>query len=809
MTAPLSIGFNVPFTEALEEALKRKVVLPDVYYGKLQGIARQQAFSVAGLASLDQLSIVKKSLDEAMKSGLSFDQWKRGVLTAGALDLPAHRLDNIFRTNLQGSYMAGRWEQILRNSETRPFLMYDAINDSRVRPSHLAFDNIIRRFDDPFWKKNSPPNGYRCRCSIISLTESQAKARSGKGKGLKNKAMLEDGTKAKPDEGWNYNPSDRLAGLKKAAKEKAAAVPKIAEPLPELSGTPINSWKKVGEQKGSNPGGTYEADDGVQWYVKFPEDKSRAYNEVLAGKLYEKAGIDVPEMMIVRQNGKIGLASRIIDGLEKNAEALKAGNITGVHEGFGMDAWLANWDVIGLGFDNMLIKGGRAIRVDTGGALLFRAQGAEKGAAFGKAVTEIKSLRSAAQNSQAAQVFGSLTDGQVKASVARVISLDDDLIRSVVNEFGPGDLAQKNALADLLLARKKDLIGQFPDVLPKIDGAIKAAIKAEKMKVELHLTELDEAIVAAAKGINYRASSNGVFIAKDIERVNDAAGKYQALLRASNALSAQSLERAEQHYSTWILKLNKAIVDGVGTNAKSIEGFFDGLDRGLFTINEALVKPKFSPWMFGDGPLFVKVDVLDILRGVEQATGKSAYLTEASVPHHYDKAKYFDKMPEEYKRALWSWTPGHIYRDVSKELVKRANFGIQPADEVLQYERLINDAIKAAPKEVQHVGKSTRGIMDRQRDAKEYYDKMRAIQDNNGVYQFETISSSTVGDKPGFDKLVHIHIDGKTGVHIDPISQFGGNGGSENEVLFGTEQKFRVHELAEIDSVYHVYLKEI
>ncbi len=40
--------------------------------------------------------------------------------------------------------------------------MYDAINDNRVRPSHLAMDGIIRPVDDPFWAKNAPINGYRC-----------------------------------------------------------------------------------------------------------------------------------------------------------------------------------------------------------------------------------------------------------------------------------------------------------------------------------------------------------------------------------------------------------------------------------------------------------------------------------------------------------------------------------------------------------------------------------------------------------------------------------------------------------------------
>ncbi len=223
-TNPVSIGFNVPFNEAIAQAVKRGVVLPDVYYGQLQGLARQQAFSIAGITSLDTLQAVKDSLDKVIAEGGTFGAWQKHMLESGTLNLPRHRLDNIYRTNLQGSYMAARWDRILLTQATRPYIMYDALNDSRVRPAHLALDGIIRRVDDPFWTTHSPPNGYRCRCSIRSLSEHQARARSGPGKGLNNPALLEDGTPALPDKGWDYNPSDRLAGVNKALVDKRGKV---------------------------------------------------------------------------------------------------------------------------------------------------------------------------------------------------------------------------------------------------------------------------------------------------------------------------------------------------------------------------------------------------------------------------------------------------------------------------------------------------------------------------------------------------------------------------------------------------------
>jgi SPP1 gp7 family putative phage head morphogenesis protein len=198
------------------------VVLPDKYYGELQGLHRQLNFSIAGKASLDQLQAVLDSLEEAMNKGKTFRDWQKDVRVQD-LGLPKHRLDNIFRTNIQAAYNRGHWEKFVEHQKTRPYLMYDAINDSRVRPSHLAMDGIIRPVGDPFWAAHYPPNGYRCRCRCISLSERQAQDRSKNGTGL-NKQVTQE---MNPDKGWDYNVGqDLTAGIDKAIDD-ALASPKV------------------------------------------------------------------------------------------------------------------------------------------------------------------------------------------------------------------------------------------------------------------------------------------------------------------------------------------------------------------------------------------------------------------------------------------------------------------------------------------------------------------------------------------------------------------------------------------------------
>jgi hypothetical protein len=52
--------------------------------------------------------------------------------------------------------------------------MYSAINDSRVRPAHLALNRIVLPIDHPFWLTHYPPLSFRCRCTVIALTEKEA-----------------------------------------------------------------------------------------------------------------------------------------------------------------------------------------------------------------------------------------------------------------------------------------------------------------------------------------------------------------------------------------------------------------------------------------------------------------------------------------------------------------------------------------------------------------------------------------------------------------------------------------------------------
>lgn len=193
MPAPaIIIGFGLPFEAAIEEAHALGVLLPEEYYALKSGEYRRAATTVSGLTTLEQIQAVVDSFDRVISGGQTVDEWVRWALEQN-WGLSRARLETIIRTNVQTAYSAGQWVNFEKNKKFLPYLMWSAINDSRVRPAHLAMDGYIAHIDDPIWKVWHPPAGYNCRCTQIALTEKQALAR-GYGK--------QDRPDVKPDAGF-------------------------------------------------------------------------------------------------------------------------------------------------------------------------------------------------------------------------------------------------------------------------------------------------------------------------------------------------------------------------------------------------------------------------------------------------------------------------------------------------------------------------------------------------------------------------------------------------------------------------------
>lgn len=217
-------------------------------------------------------------------------------------------------------------------------------------------------------------------------------------------------------------------------------------------------WEKISGPKGSNPGGIHVDPDGVKHYVKEQKSDTHARNEVLAAKLYEKAGVNAAKVQLA-DTGKLteGTAAPIIDGTLINPK--DPAHLLAARKGFAIDAWLGNWDTVGLSNDNILIdKDGNAVRIDVGGSLLMRAQGTPKGQAWNDAAAEFETLRDPKKNPQAAAVFGGMSGAELKESAELLNNISDEDIDALVDSLMDGPDAA--TMRKRLKARKKAILSK-------------------------------------------------------------------------------------------------------------------------------------------------------------------------------------------------------------------------------------------------------------------------------------------------------------------------------------------------------------
>ena len=148
-------------------------------------------FTISRLARLDLLQGVYDAIVESVQGNLSRRDFMRDVeelLTrAGWWGIKAvkdplngeikrtrfdpARLKLIYDTNTRQAYATGLWERVERSKRTHPYVRYITRRDERVRASHRAWDNLVLPVDDPFWRTHWPPNGWRCRCRVMSMSQ--------------------------------------------------------------------------------------------------------------------------------------------------------------------------------------------------------------------------------------------------------------------------------------------------------------------------------------------------------------------------------------------------------------------------------------------------------------------------------------------------------------------------------------------------------------------------------------------------------------------------------------------------------------
>jgi hypothetical protein len=192
----------------------------------------------------------------------------------------------------------------------------------------------------------------------------------------------------------------------------------------DLKQEDVDKWEKISEAMGTNKGGWYEAPNGDKFYAKFYKNPEQGNAEQAANRAYRAAGVMAPQTGEVHIAGQQGIASKAIETQQLSGEKLnqtlkdnpeEAGRI------FAASVATQNWDVVGTGFDNLLLgPGGHLVPIDNGGSFTFRAQGGFK--PWNEKADEFNNLRNPDKNFYAAKAFeGVMSDPAAVASAKEAV----------------------------------------------------------------------------------------------------------------------------------------------------------------------------------------------------------------------------------------------------------------------------------------------------------------------------------------------------------------------------------------------------
>jgi SPP1 gp7 family putative phage head morphogenesis protein len=217
-------AFDLPPEDAIEY-LEKKGYAITFDWREMLNEAHARAFTVAKVMQLEVLTQIREELERAQRKGLTFEEFRKNLKPrlsdAGwwhekfvknpetgewkAVDLSnPSRLENIFRTNMQSALMAGRLTQQMETIKTRPYARLIAISDNRTTSLCKRLNGTVFRLDDAKMLRIYPPNHFRCRDRIQTLTEAEVRR---KGYTVAKAGTFFANKKNVPSEGFNAPPS--------------------------------------------------------------------------------------------------------------------------------------------------------------------------------------------------------------------------------------------------------------------------------------------------------------------------------------------------------------------------------------------------------------------------------------------------------------------------------------------------------------------------------------------------------------------------------------------------------------------------
>jgi uncharacterized protein with gpF-like domain len=219
---PDAIYQPLPFQEAID-FFRGKVNVPTRHWNDLWKGMHRRGFMVAGAIQEELLADFREAIDKALSEGTTLQDFQKTFDNVVARygwtynGTPGWRSAVIYDTNLFQSYNAGRYRQQTSPEllKLRPYLTYRHGDSVHPRPMHQSWDGITLPADDPWWDTHYPLNGWGCKCSVFSTSESDLERMGKSGPDMapdngtylwKDPKGVEHEIPVGIDPGFDYNP---------------------------------------------------------------------------------------------------------------------------------------------------------------------------------------------------------------------------------------------------------------------------------------------------------------------------------------------------------------------------------------------------------------------------------------------------------------------------------------------------------------------------------------------------------------------------------------------------------------------------
>lgn len=235
---------SLPFDEAIDY-FRQKVNLPTEKWTDLWEGMHARAFVVAGAMKGELLSDLRTAIDKAIAEGTTINDFRKAFDEAvkkhgwSYKGSRGWRTGVIFNTNLRVAYSAGHYKQMTDPDvlKARPYWRYIGGLSEHPRPLHQSWSGTVLPADHPWWNTHFVPNGWGCKCKIVSHSKEELNRNGWKVSGAAPQDGSYEWTNKETgevvsvpngiDPGWAYNPGKAAWGQR-------------------LSEAAMSSWKSQG-----------------------------------------------------------------------------------------------------------------------------------------------------------------------------------------------------------------------------------------------------------------------------------------------------------------------------------------------------------------------------------------------------------------------------------------------------------------------------------------------------------------------------------------------------------------------------------